>query len=57
VERHLVFRDRLRECAEDRRLYEETKRSLAQRSWEDTNAYAQAKTGVIEQIIAKCRLD
>ena len=52
IERNLTFRDRLRTNAEDRRRYEETKRALAKREWADMNAYANAKTEVIEDIIA-----
>jgi GrpB-like predicted nucleotidyltransferase (UPF0157 family) len=52
IERNLTFRNRLRINAEDRRRYEETKRALAKREWADMNAYANAKTAVIEDIIA-----
>ena len=52
IERCLVFRDRLRASVEDRELYAQTKRDLAARDWSDTNAYAAAKTSVIEAIIA-----
>ncbi len=52
VERNLTFRDRLRRNADDRRRYERTKRELAAKEWPDMNAYAQAKTEIIESIIA-----
>lgn len=52
IERHLAFRDRLRRSPGDRRLYEATKRRLAAQSWSDMNAYAEAKTAVIERILA-----
>jgi GrpB-like predicted nucleotidyltransferase (UPF0157 family) len=52
IERNLVFRDRLRRNVEDCRRYEQTKRALAAQEWPDMNAYAEAKTGVIESIIA-----
>ncbi|HEX8150034.1 MAG TPA: GrpB family protein [Pyrinomonadaceae bacterium] len=52
VRRNLTFRDRLRRDADDRRLYERTKRELAAREWPDMNAYAEAKTEVIESILA-----
>jgi GrpB-like predicted nucleotidyltransferase (UPF0157 family) len=52
IERNLVFRDRLRRNIEDCRHYEQTKRELADKEWSDMNAYAEAKTGVIESIIA-----
>jgi GrpB-like predicted nucleotidyltransferase (UPF0157 family) len=51
------FRDRLRENAEDRHLYEQVKRTLATREWADMNAYAEAKTEVIERIITASRHD
>src|SRR4051794_3066234 len=51
--RHLAFRDRLRVNEEDRRLYESVKRKLAQQDWSDMNAYAAAKSEVVEQIIAR----
>ena len=55
IERYLIFRDRLRENASERRLYAETKHALAKQSWPDMNAYAEAKTKVIEGIIARGR--
>ena len=51
--RHLAFRDRLRACKEDRILYESLKRKLAQEDWLNMNAYARAKTEVVEQIISR----
>ncbi len=55
IERHLIFRDRLRTNLHDRQLYEDTKRKLAALAWPDTNAYAIAKTEVVERIIAAAR--
>jgi GrpB-like predicted nucleotidyltransferase (UPF0157 family) len=55
IARVLTFRDRLRRDAEDRRRYEQTKRALAAQEWADMNAYADAKTEVIEGIIAAAR--
>jgi GrpB-like predicted nucleotidyltransferase (UPF0157 family) len=55
IERNLVFRDRLRSNSDDRRRYEQTKRELASREWEDMNEYARAKTEVVESIIAAAR--
>ncbi len=52
IERNLTFRDRLRRNIDDRRRYEQTKRELAAKEWPDMNAYAEAKTEVIESIIA-----
>jgi len=55
IARMLVLRDRLRASPEDRQLYEATKRALAKEDWPDMNAYARAKTAVIEQIISRGR--
>jgi GrpB-like predicted nucleotidyltransferase (UPF0157 family) len=55
IERHLIFRDRLRANASERDIYAETKRRLAARDWPDMNAYADAKTGIIEEIIGRGR--
>lgn len=51
--RHLRFRDRLRESAEDRALYEATKRRLAQHEWTTHNDYAAAKSSVIAEILER----
>ncbi|MGB8353468.1 MAG: GrpB family protein [Chthoniobacteraceae bacterium] len=53
VTRQLAFRDRLKANAEDLRLYESMKRKLVEADWPDMNAYAQAKTEVVEQITAR----
>jgi len=50
IQRNLTFRDRLRRNIDDRRRYEQTKRELATKQWSDMNAYADAKTEVIESI-------
>lgn len=55
IERYLLFRDRLRSDAADRGLYEATKRRLAARSWPHMDAYAEAKSAVVEAIIARGR--
>jgi GrpB-like predicted nucleotidyltransferase (UPF0157 family) len=55
IERMLLFRDRLRSNAEERELYERTKRELAQRVWKYVQNYADAKTEVVEGIIARAR--
>ncbi len=52
VERHLVFRNRLRKKTDDRQLYESIKRKLSTQSWDDMNAYARAKSEVMERILA-----
>jgi GrpB-like predicted nucleotidyltransferase (UPF0157 family) len=52
IGRCLTFRDRLVKNADERRQYEQTKRSLAARTWPDIDAYAQAKTEIVERILA-----
>jgi GrpB-like predicted nucleotidyltransferase (UPF0157 family) len=51
ISRWLTFRDRLRSNPADRDLYATTKSELASRRWRDTDAYAEAKSEVIERII------
>lgn len=53
VSRYLRFRDRLRASAKDRRAYEQLKRELSARDWKDMNHYADAKSVLIEQILAR----
>lgn len=53
VERVILFRDRLRASASDRDLYLRTKRELAAREWRFVQNYADAKTAVIEEILAR----
>ena len=53
IERMLVFRDRLRSNQADRELYARTKKMLAQQEWKYTQNYADAKTAVIEEILAR----
>ncbi|MFE3228497.1 GrpB family protein [Nocardia sp. NPDC059228] len=53
IERVLAFRDRLRTHAADRVHYEQTKRELAQRQWKYVQHYSNAKSAVIEEIIAR----
>jgi GrpB-like predicted nucleotidyltransferase (UPF0157 family) len=55
IERYLTFRERLRNSPSDRQLYEETKRRLAAQSWPSMDAYAQAKSAIVEHIIAAAR--
>jgi GrpB-like predicted nucleotidyltransferase (UPF0157 family) len=57
VTRHLAFRNRLRSNAEDRLRYEVLKRKLAQKDWPDMNAYAQAKSEAVEEIITRASQD
>lgn len=53
IARMLAFRDHLRRNESDRLLYEHAKRELAQREWTYTQNYADAKTAVVEEIIAR----
>ena len=55
-ERMVGFRDWLRTHPEDRELYERTKRELAARTWRHVQHYADAKTAVVEAIIARAGL-
>jgi GrpB-like predicted nucleotidyltransferase (UPF0157 family) len=55
IERMLLFRDWLRGNASDRQLYERTKRELARQDWKYTQNYADAKTTVVEEILARAR--
>ena len=56
VDRMVGFRDWLRSHPEDRDLYERTKRELAARTWRHVQHYADAKTEVVEAIIARAGL-
>lgn len=51
--RMVRFRDRLRTNRADRELYVRTKRELAARDWKYMQQYADAKSEVVEQIIAR----
>lgn len=53
IERMVLFRDRLRDHTEDRSLYESKKRELAARTWKYTQNYADAKSEVVEAILAR----
>lgn len=53
IARTLRFRDWLRDHEDDRELYSRTKIALAKRSWTDVDAYARAKTDVIQAILAR----
>ncbi|HEY1389153.1 MAG TPA: GrpB family protein [Ktedonobacterales bacterium] len=55
AERMLLMRDWLRTHDDDRELYEKTKRELAQRTWKYVQNYADAKTAVVEVILARAR--
>jgi GrpB-like predicted nucleotidyltransferase (UPF0157 family) len=53
IDRMLLFRDWLRDHPADRDAYLAAKRDLAQRTWRHVQHYADAKTTVVEQIIAR----
>ncbi len=55
IERMLMFRDWLRSHPEDRQLYQNKKRELAAKDWKYTQNYADAKTEVVEGIIARAK--
>lgn len=55
INQMLVFRDWLRTHTNDRLLYEQTKRDLATRTWKYIQNYADAKTEVVQQILARAR--
>jgi GrpB-like predicted nucleotidyltransferase (UPF0157 family) len=55
IDRMLLFRDWLRNHADDRLLYEEKKRELAGRVWKYTQNYADAKSEVVREILARAR--
>jgi len=56
LDRMVGFRDWLRTHPDDRDLYERTKRELAARTWRHVQHYADAKTEVIEAIMARAGL-
>ena len=55
IERMLLLRNHLRGNEADRRLYERTKRELAGKPWKYMQDYADAKSGVVEEIIARAK--
>jgi len=55
--RMLAFRDHLRQHHADRRLYEETKRVLSERTWSRVQDYADAKSDVIAEILKRAFRD
>jgi GrpB-like predicted nucleotidyltransferase (UPF0157 family) len=55
-ERMVGFRDWLRAHEEDRDLYERTKRELIAREWKFVQNYADAKSAVVAEIIARAGL-
>lgn len=57
VERGVRFRDWLRTHDDDRDLYERTKRKLAAKEWKYVQNYADAKSAVIQEILARALAD
>jgi GrpB-like predicted nucleotidyltransferase (UPF0157 family) len=53
VDRMIRFRDWLGEHAAERELYAERKRELAGRDWKYMQQYADAKTAVVDEIMAR----
>ncbi len=56
LERMVGFRDWLRTHDDERELYERTKRDLVKRPWQYVQNYADAKTEVVEGIVARAGL-
>lgn len=52
---HLLFRDYLRGNKEARHIYEAHKRELAERDWESSNEYSEAKTDCILKLMQEAR--
>jgi GrpB-like predicted nucleotidyltransferase (UPF0157 family) len=57
VDRMLLFRDWLRENEADRELYATAKRELAARDWKYVQQYADAKTAVVLEIMARAEMN
>ena len=57
IDRMLLFRNWLRSNTSDRQLYERTKRELARKDWKYTQNYADAKTAVVDEILARAHGD
>ena len=53
IDRMLLFRDWIRSHPEDRELYAATKRDLASRTWKYVQNYADAKNGIVDEILAR----
>jgi GrpB-like predicted nucleotidyltransferase (UPF0157 family) len=53
IDRMLLFRDWLRANDADRDAYLQVKRDLAKRTWRHVQHYADAKTAIVDQIIAR----
>jgi GrpB-like predicted nucleotidyltransferase (UPF0157 family) len=55
IDRMLLFRDWLRSVSTDRDLYARAKLDLAQQEWRYVQNYADAKSTIIEEIMARAR--
>jgi len=53
IDRMLLFRDWLRVNDADRAAYLEVKRELAKRTWRHVQHYADAKSAIVEEILAR----
>ena len=53
IDRMILFRDWLRMNSEDRELYARTKQDLARQTWKHVQHYADAKTTIVQKIIAR----
>jgi len=53
IDRMLAFRDWLRTNDDDRKLYQRTKQELAARTWKYMQNYADAKSDVVGEILAR----
>lgn len=53
IDRMLVFRDWLRTHDDDRDLYLNAKRDLAEREWKHVQNYADAKSAVVQEILGR----
>jgi GrpB-like predicted nucleotidyltransferase (UPF0157 family) len=55
IERLLLLRDRLRNDQKERQRYAQAKQLLASQTWKYVQDYTDAKSNVIEPIIARAR--
>jgi GrpB-like predicted nucleotidyltransferase (UPF0157 family) len=55
IERMLLFRDWLRSHPDDGERYERTKRELATQDWKYVQNYADAKTALVEDLLARAK--
>ncbi len=53
VDRMLAFRDWLRVNEEDRELYARAKLALAKQDWKEVQEYADAKSAIVQEILAR----